>query len=92
MVLQAFEVQVCPKAETTGLEMAVLVEVPQAVVSVISQLFQGEPSGIQQVFDNLTVKHMDALRKQIQSLAEFVLNHCFWTYAMLRNFENDRKK
>ena len=45
-----------------------------------------------QVFDNLTVKHMDALRKQIQSLADFVLNHCFWTYAMLRKNENDRKK
>ena len=36
------------------------------------------------VFDNLTVKHMDALRKQIQSLAYYVLDHCFWTYAMLR--------
>ena len=48
--------------------------------------------GFKQVIDNLTVKHMDALRKQIQSLAEFVLNHCFSTYAMLRNFENDRKK
>ena len=35
---------------------------------------------------------MDALRKQIQSLADFVLSHCFWTYAMLMNFENDRKK
>ena len=34
--------------------------------------------GFKQVFDNLTVKHMDALRKQIQSLADFVLNHCFW--------------
>ena len=45
-----------------------------------------------QVFHNLTVKHMDALRKQIQSLADFVLNYCFWTYAMLRNLENDRKK
>ena len=45
-----------------------------------------------QVFDNLTVKHMDALRKQIQSLADFVLNHFFWTYAMLRNCEYDRKK
>ena len=45
-----------------------------------------------QVFDNLTVKHMDALRQQIQSLADFVLNHCFWTYGILRNFENDRKK
>ena len=48
--------------------------------------------GIEQVLDNLIVKHMDALRKQIQSLADFVLNHCFWTDAMLMNFENDRKK
>ena len=48
--------------------------------------------GFKQVFDNLTVKHKDALRKQIQSLADFVLNYCFWTYAMFRNFENDRKK
>ena len=47
--------------------------------------------GFKQVFDNLTVKHMDALRKQIQSLADYVLNHCFWTYAMLRNLENDCK-
>ena len=29
--------------------------------------------GFKQVFDSLTVKHMDALRKQIQSLADFVL-------------------
>ena len=48
--------------------------------------------GFKQVFDNLTVKHMDVLRKQIQSLADYVLNHRFWTYAMLRNLENDRKK
>ena len=48
--------------------------------------------GFKQVFDNLTVKHMDVLKKQIQSLADYVLNHCFWTYAMLRNLENDRKK
>ena len=48
--------------------------------------------GFKQVFDSLTFKHMDALRKQIQSLADFVLNHGFWTYAMLRNVENDRKK
>ena len=33
--------------------------------------------GFKQVFDNLTVKHMDAWRKQIQSLTDFVLNHCF---------------
>ena len=48
--------------------------------------------GFKQVFDDLTVKHMDVLRKQIQSLADYVLNHCFWTYAMLRNLENDCKK
>ena len=50
--------------------------------------------GFKQVFDNLTAKHMDldALRKQIQSFADYVLNHCFWTYAMLGNFQNDRKK
>ena len=33
--------------------------------------------GFKQVFDTLTVKHMDALRKQIQSLTDYVLNHCF---------------
>ena len=42
--------------------------------------------GFKQVFDNLTVKHMDALRKQIQSLADYVLNHWFRAYAMLRKF------
>ena len=46
MELQAFEVHVCGKAETGGLEMAFLVTVPWAIVSVISQLFQGEPNGI----------------------------------------------
>ena len=48
--------------------------------------------GFKQVFDNLTNKHMDALRKQIQNLADFILNHCFWAFAMLTNFEDDRKK
>ena len=42
--------------------------------------------GFEQFFDNLTVKHMDALRKQIQSLVDYVLNHCFGTYAMLSKF------
>ena len=46
--------------------------------------------GFKQVFDNLTVKHMDVLR--IQSLVAYVLNHCFWAYSMLRNLESDRKK
>ena len=30
-----------------------------------------------QVFDNLTVKHMYAFRRQIHSLANFVLNQLF---------------
>ena len=38
--------------------------------------------GFEQVFDKQTVKHMDALRKQIQILVDYVLNHCFWTYTM----------
>ena len=28
--------------------------------------------GSEQVFDNLTLKHMDALRKQTQSLVDYV--------------------
>ena len=47
--------------------------------------------GFAQVLDNLTFKHMDALRKQIQSLVDYVLDHCFWTYAMLTKFYNDHK-
>ena len=46
MELQAFEVKVCAKAETRGLEMAFLETVPWAIVSVIFQLFQNEPNGI----------------------------------------------
>ena len=42
--------------------------------------------GFEQVFDDLTFKHMDALRKQSQSLVDYVLNHCVWTYAMLSKF------
>ena len=33
--------------------------------------------GFKQVFDNLTVKHVDALRKHIQSLVDYVLNDRF---------------
>ena len=47
---------------------------------------EGEPNGIEQVFDNLTVKHMDALRRQIQSLVDNVLKHSFWTNAILSKF------
>ena len=90
MGLQAFEVQVCAKAETRSLKMVFLVTRPLFLLFL--NCFRAKQVRFKQVFDNLTVKHMDALRKQIQSLADFVLNHCFWTYAMLRNFENDSKK
>ena len=40
----------------------------------------------EQVFDNLTFNHMDALMKKIQSLVNYVLNYCFWAYAMLSKF------
>ena len=40
--------------------------------------------GFEQIFDNL--KHMDALRKQIQSLVDYVLNRGFWTYEILNKF------
>ena len=42
--------------------------------------------GFEQGFDNLTVKHMDALRKKIQSFVDYVVNHCFWTHAKLSKF------
>ena len=86
MELQAFEVQVCAKAETRGLEMAVFVKNPWAIASVLSQLFQGKQLGSEQVFDNPTFKYMDTLRKQIQSLVDSVWNHCSWAYAMLSKF------
>ena len=50
MGLQAFEVHVCANAETRRLKMAFLVKVPLAAVSVISQLFQGEPNGTETGF------------------------------------------
>ena len=42
--------------------------------------------GAEQVLDSLAFKHMEALRKQIQSLVDYVLNHCFWILAMLSKF------
>ena len=39
--------------------------------------------GFEQVFDNLTFKHMDALlRKQIHYLVDYVLSHRFWAYTV----------
>ena len=47
---------------------------------------------LKQVFDNLTVKHMDALRKQIQSLVDYDFSHCFGLLHCQGNVGNDRKK
>ena len=47
--------------------------------------------GFKQVFDNITVKHMDALRKQIRSLVDYILNHGFCAFQCQGNFENDCK-
>ena len=86
MELQAFDVQVCAKAETRGLEMPFLVKPHRPSFLLLLNCFRANQVGFKQVFDDLTVKHMNALRKQIQSLADYVLNHCFWTYVMLRKF------
>ena len=42
--------------------------------------------GFEQVFDDLTFKYVRALRKQTQSLVDYVLNLCFWTYVVLSKF------
>ena len=54
MDLQVFEVQVCAIAEARG-----------HFISAILNYFKANQMGFEQAFDNLTVKHMDALRKQI---------------------------
>ena len=37
--------------------------------------FRANQVEFKQVFDSLTVRHVDALKNQIQSLADYVLNH-----------------
>ena len=83
MELLAFEVQVCAKTETRGLEMAFLVkEAHRPSFLCYFSIFRANQIGFEKVFDNLTFKHMGALRKQIQSLVDYVLNHCFWTFVV----------
>ena len=52
--------------------MAFLVKGPWSIVSAISQFFRTNQVVFKQVFDDLTFKHIDALRKQIQSLVDYV--------------------
>ena len=81
MELQACEVQFCAKTETRELEMAFLVKTSHRPSFLLFlNCFRANQVGFKQVFDNLAFKHMDALRKQIPSLVDYVF--CFWTYAV----------
>ena len=64
MELQAFEVQVCAKAGTRGLKMAFLVKSHRPSFLLFLNCFRANEMGFKQFFDNLIVKHMDALREQ----------------------------
>ena len=86
MELQAFEVQVNAKAETKGLKMAFFVKISSTIFSAILNCFRANQIECEQMFDKLTLKDMDALKKQIQPLVDYVLSHCFWTYAMLSKY------
>ena len=44
--------------------------------------------GFGQVFDNLTFKHMTPLRNKIHSVADHILNYCFWLRAILSKFSD----
>ena len=79
MRLQAFEVQVCAKAETRGLEMAHRTSFP-----LFLNCFRANQVGFKQVFDYLSVKHMDALRKKIQSLADFACYLLFLDFCNVK--------
>ena len=81
MELQAFEVQVCAKTEIRGLEIAFLVKTLRPSFLLFLNCFKANQMGFEQVFDNLTLELMDAFKKQIQSLVDYVLNHCFSTYV-----------
>ena len=86
MELQAFEVQVCANSETRGLEIAFFVKSRRSSFLLFLNCFRANQIGFEQVFDHLTFKHMDALRKQIQSRVDYVWNLRFWTYAILSKF------
>ena len=77
MELQSLEVQVCAKAETRCLEMAIFGKNPKDHCFYFFNCFRVKQMGFEQVFDNLIFKHMDALRDQTQSLFDYALNHCF---------------
>ena len=51
--------------------MAFLAKISSTIVLLFPNWFRASQMGFEQVFDNLTFKHMDALRKQIQCLVMF---------------------
>ena len=74
MELQAFEVQVCAKADD------IFGKSPIGRRFCYFSIVLGRTKwDSNRFFDNLIVKHMDALRKQVPALADYVLNNCFWT-------------
>ena len=77
MELQGFQVQICAKAETRCLEMALLVKTTIGhrfcYFSIVSERAKWDLK-------------MDALRKQIQSIVAYILKHGFWAYEMLSKF------
>ena len=48
--------------------------------------------GFEKIFDNLTFNLMDALRKMIQSLVDYVLNYSFRIHAILNKVWQLRKE
>ena len=75
MELQRFEVQVCTKAETRDLEMAFSVKSHWSAFQLFLNCFTANQMGFEQFFDKLTFKHIDALKKQIQYLVDYILKH-----------------
>ena len=58
MELQAFEVQVCAKAETRGLEMAIFVKTHRPLFPLFLDYFKATQLRFEQVFHNLIFKGM----------------------------------
>ena len=52
----------------------------------ISQLFQSKIIGIKKIFNHLTLSYINVSKKMIQSLADYVVNNCFWTHAISSKF------
>ena len=66
-----------------------VIKVLWSIISVVSQCFRINKVGVGQVFDNIISKHMTALRKRIQSVANHCLDYCFWLHAIVREKEKE---